>query len=410
MAQQFLADRNGWLSFRSSTPVLYITAEDAEFDMETMKAWRDEGFVVEYIPLGKGGKQYVQTLHKLGDKMGIGERYAIVAFGDAAAVCLDVFSEPKTATSKLCSLIAYYPTSIPDTRHRFTSSFRVLVHLAEGTSGKDTTVGVTRRPEVLGIQGKRKTVQKRVTHGIGAGGLQDKILYPCFTYEGVDAGFAEHDLDEYDAVADALAWSRSLSIVRKGFSAEVDLERVLEENEEQKYRAKSLDKLLETYTKKPTPYTNFTPTMTGASGIPELKRFYRDYFLKTSPSSLHMRLISRTIGVDQIVDELYIQFKHTCQMPWILPGVEPTNQKVEIVVVSIVGFRAGKVWSERVYWDQASVLFQVGLLDPEEVPKDFKKEDDEEGGLEMLPVSGSEAARKVMDVESEEFNDMIDDW
>ncbi|RII06079.1 dienelactone hydrolase [Alternaria sp. MG1] len=410
MAQQFLADRNGWLSFRSSTPVLYITAEDTEFDIETMKAWRDEGFIVEYIPFGKGGKQYVQTLHKLGDKMGIGERYAIVAFGDAAAVCLDVFSEPKTATSKLCSLIAYYPTSIPDTRHRFTSSFRVLVHLAEGTSGNDNTIGVTRRPEVLGIQGKRKTVQKRVTPGIGAGGLQDKILYPCFTYEGVDAGFAEHDLDEYDAVADALAWSRSLSTVRRGFSAEVDLERVLEENEEQKYRGKSVDKLLETYTKKPTPYTNFTPTMTGGSGLPDLKRFYRDYFLKTSPPSMHMRLISRTVGVDQIVDELYIQFKHTCQMPWILPGVEPTNQKVEIVVVSIVGFRAGKIWSERVYWDQASVLFQVGLLDPEEVPKDFKKTDDEDGGLEMLPVSGSEAARKVMDVESEEFNDMIDDW
>jgi hypothetical protein len=150
--------------------------------------------------------------------------------------------------------------------------------------------------------------------------------------------------------------------------------------------------------------------MTGGSGLLDLKRFYRDYFLKTSPPSMHMRLISRTVGVDQIVDELYIQFKHTCQMPWILPGVEPTNQKVEIVVVSIVGFRAGKIWSERVYWDQASVLFQVGLLDPEEVPKDFKKTDDEDGGLEMLPVSGSEAARKVMDVESEEFNDMIDDW
>ncbi|KNG44488.1 dienelactone hydrolase [Stemphylium lycopersici] len=385
MAQQFLADRNGWLSFRSSTPVLYITSEDEEFDMETMKAWRDEGFIVEYIPMGKGGKQYVQTLYKLGDSMGIGERYAIVAFGDAAAVCLDVFSEPKTATSKLCSLIAYYPTSIPDTRHRFTSSFRVLVHLPEGASGNESTVGVVRRPEVLGIQGKRKTVQKRVTPGIGAGGLQDKIVYPCFTYEGVDAGFAEHDLDEYDAVADAIAWSRK------------------------KYRGKSLDKLLDTYTRAPQPSINFTPTMTGGSGIPDLKRFYRDYFLKTAPPSLHMRLISRTIGADRIVDELYINFKHTCQMPWILPGVAPTNQKVEIVVVSIAGFRAGKVWNERVYWDQASVLFQVGLLDPEEVPEEFKGKDGEDG-LEMLPVSGSEAARKVMDVESEEFNDMIDDW
>ncbi|KAF1939938.1 dienelactone hydrolase-like protein [Clathrospora elynae] len=405
MAQQFLADRNGWLSFRSSTPVLYITAEDDDFDVETMKAWCDEGFIVKYIPLGKGGKQYVQTLHKLGDKMGIGERYAIVAFGDAAAICLDVYSEPKTATSKLCSLIAYYPSSIPDTRHRFTSSFRVLVHLAEGTSGNEETVGVTRRPEVIGIQGKRRTVQKRITPGIGAGGLQDRIVYPTYTYEGVDAGFAEHDLDEYDAVADAIAWSRSLSTVRRGFSAEVDLERVWDENEEQKYRGKNVEKLLDTYVKAPTPYINFTPTMTGGQGHPDLKRFYKDYFLRSAPPSLHMRLISRTIGVDRIVDELYIQFKHTCQMPWILPGVSPTNQKVEIVVVSIVGFRAGKVWCERVYWDQASVLFQVGLLDPEEMSEDMKK-----AGLEMLPVSGSEAARKVMDVEAEEFNDMIDDW
>lgn len=150
-------------------------------------------------------------------------------------MCLEIYSEPKTATSKLCSLIAYYPTSIPDTRHRFTSSFRVLVHLAEGTTGHAETVGVTRRPEVLGIQGKRRTVEKRVTPGIGAGGLQDKIVYPCFTYEGVDAGFAEHDLEQYDAVADAIAWSRSLSTVRRGFSAEVDLERVWEENEERTF-------------------------------------------------------------------------------------------------------------------------------------------------------------------------------
>lgn len=304
-------------------------------------------------------------------------------------------------------------------------------------------MGVVRRPEVLGIQGKRRTVQKRVTPGIGAGGLQDKILYPCFTYEGVDAGFAEHDLDEYDAVADALAWSRSLSTVRKGFSAEVDLEKVLEQNEERashpttptaicslsplsppstnnypdKFRGNSADKLLETYTQHPKPFVNFTPTMTGGSGIPDLKRFYRDYFLKNCPPSMHMRLISRTIGTDHIVDEIYFNFKHTCQMPWILPGVAPTNQKVEIVIVSIVGFRAGKIWSERVYWDQASVLFQVGLLDPEEVPKEFKSsangnegDGEHETGLEMLPVSGSEAARKVMDVHSEEFNDMIDAW
>jgi hypothetical protein len=173
----------------------------------------------------------------------------------------------------------------------------------------------------------------------------------------------------------------------------------------EKFHAKDPAKLLDTFVEQPTPFVNYTPTMTGGFGPEELKRFYSDYFLPNAPPSFHLRLISRTVGVDRIVDELYIQFKHTVEMPWILPGIPPTKEKVEIVVVSIVAMRGGKVWHERLYWDQASVLFQVGLLDPEEVPEKLR-----ENGLEMLPVAGSEAARKIMDFESEESNDMIDDW
>ena len=162
---------------------------------------------------------------------------------------------------------------------------------------------------------------------------------------------------------------------------------------------------METHTTDPPPFVNFTPTLVGGHGHDELRRFYRDYFMANQLPNLHLRLISRTIGVDRIVDELYVQFKHTIEMPWVLPSVKPTNQKVEIVVISIVGMRGGKVWSERLYWDQASVLFQVGLLDPDQVPEEAHKQ-----GLEMLPVAGSEAARKIMDFESEDTNDMIDDW
>jgi hypothetical protein len=158
------------------------------------------------------------------------------AFGEAASVCLEVYSEPKTATAKLCSLIAYYPTTIPDPHKRLSASFRVLVHLALGTGSEDPTIGVSRRSEALGLQGRKRTVQKRITPGIGTGGLQSKIEYPVYTYEGVDDGFAEHDLEQYDGVADALAWSRSLSMVRRGFGAEVELERTWEENTESKSR------------------------------------------------------------------------------------------------------------------------------------------------------------------------------
>ena len=78
MALQYLATSNGWLSFDHSTPTLYVTAEDDDFDPETLRAWKDEGFDVRYLPMGKGGKTYVNALHSLGDGMSIGERYAIV--------------------------------------------------------------------------------------------------------------------------------------------------------------------------------------------------------------------------------------------------------------------------------------------------------------------------------------------
>lgn len=100
---------------------------------------------------------------------------------------------------------------------------KVLVHLA----GHE--VGVNRNPEVLGIQGKRRTVTKTIPDGTGVGGKL-KLAYPSYTYEGAEPGFAEHDLEEYDKVSARLAWSRSLDTVRKAFRAEVDLEKVWEEH------------------------------------------------------------------------------------------------------------------------------------------------------------------------------------
>lgn len=138
-----------------------------------------------------------------------------------------------------------------------------------------------------------------------------------------------------------------------------------------------------------TPTVTYTPTLTGGIGTNSLRRFYEQHFLRTLPPSMRLRLISRTVGVDRIVDELYASFEHTHEIPWMLPGVPPTNRKVEIILVSIVGMKAGKLSSEHVYWDQASVLVQVGLLDPKLVPGGVK-------GVDRLPVVGGEAARRML--------------
>lgn len=118
----------------------------------------------------------------------------------------------------------------------------------------------------------------------------------------------------------------------------------------EKYRQHDTNKLMHTFVNFPDQYVNYTPTMTGGTGPEELSRFYGNFFLTCMPENLHLRLISRAIGVDQIVDELYVQFKHTTEIPWMLPQVPPTGMKVEIVLVAIVTFRAGKIWRERVYW------------------------------------------------------------
>lgn len=148
--------------------------------------------------------------------------------------------------------------------------------------------------------------------------------------------------------------------------------------------------------------------MTGGIGAVDLDRFYTEFFSK--PPSMKITLLSRTIGADRVVDEMHLQFKHTEEIPWILPGVPATNKKVEIMMVSIVALRGGKLYNEHVYWDQASVLVQVGLLDPKLVPDAGK-----EMGVERLPIVGRQAARRFMkrqddDNQGEADNKLIPGW
>ena len=150
------------------------------------------------------------------------------------------------------------------------------------------------------------------------------------------------------------------------------------------------------------PYVNHVPTLTGGIGYKDLRRFYRDYFIPGNPPTLKMRLISRTVGVDRVVDEMHVSFRHTQEIPWMLPGVKPTDKEVEVALVAVVCIRGKKLYHEHIYWDQATVLAQIGLLDPKLVP----------GGkiAKKLPVVGREGARKVVDESCAESNKLIPGW
>jgi carboxymethylenebutenolidase len=127
-------------------------------------------------------------------------------------------------------------------------------------------------------------------------------------------------------------------------------------------------------------YLNHVPVATGAAGREHLRRFYADHFIPCWPDDVEVTPISRTVGDDHVVDELLVSFTHTRVMDHCLPGIAPTGRRVELPHVVVVGFEDGKIAYEHVYWDQASLLVQVGLLDPA-----------------TLPVLGVEQARKLMD-------------
>ena len=138
------------------------------------------------------------------------------------------------------------------------------------------------------------------------------------------------------------------------------------------------------------PYVNHVPVMTGGVGLEGVRRFYGDHFIGKWPRDIEITPVSRTVGENQVVDELVLSFTHDIEMPQLLPGVAPTGKHVQLAFCVVVGFRDGKVAHEHIYWDQASLLVQVGLLDASE-----------------LPVTGAEQAGNVLDPRARPLNELI---
>lgn len=132
------------------------------------------------------------------------------------------------------------------------------------------------------------------------------------------------------------------------------------------------------------PFVNHVPTMMGGVGGAAVADFYERHFIGHWPADTTITPVSRTVGTDRVVDELVMTFTHDVPMDAFLPGVAPTRRPVELAVVVVMGFdRSGvepKVAYERIYWDQASLLAQIGLLDEA-----------------ALPITGAVQARKVLD-------------
>lgn len=211
-----------------------------------------------------------------------------------------------------------------------------------------------------------------------------------YLYPGVDHAFARFGGMHYDKPAALMAHQRSIAALKQEIGPHFNLSELWEKHIEYEFGARDVPATMATMVAEP--YVNHIPTMTGGVGYRELSRFYQHHFVHGNPPDMKLVPISRTVGASQIVDEFVMCFTHTSEIDWMLPNVAPTGQYVEIPMLGVIKFRGDKLCHEHIYWDQASVLVQIGLLDPT-----------------GLPVAGAETARKLLN-ETLPSNTLMKKW
>ncbi|ROL69776.1 carboxymethylenebutenolidase [Pseudomonas chlororaphis] len=220
--------------------------------------------------------------------------------------------------------------------------------------------------------------------------LGDRPGVELYVYPGVDHAFARPQGHHYHKPSALLAHERTVAGLRRVLGPDYNLSALWDEHVRHEFDTRDVPATMATMVAEP--YVNHIPTMTGGVGARELSRFYQHHFVHGNPKDMALTPLSRTVGASQIVDEFIMSFTHDCEIDWMLPGVAPTGRQVQIPMLGVVKFRGPKLYHEHIYWDQASVLVQIGLLDPT-----------------GLPVAGVQTAHKLLD-ESLPSNTLMPRW
>ncbi len=215
-------------------------------------------------------------------------------------------------------------------------------------------------------------------------------LLRLYEYPGCGARFFDRLDAAFEPHAASMAHTRTLGTIRPAIGPHYDFARLLFEHLKYEFVTHDPDATMATMVE--SPYVNHVPTLTGGVGHDMLKRFYKYHFIPKLPEQRHSTYISEVVGADTIVLEFVTTFVHDTEIDYLLPGVPPTGKRVEIPTVLVAKFHGDKLYNEHIYWDQASVLVQLGLLDPK-----------------GLPVAGVAEARKMLD-QSLPANELMANW
>nr|POE96457.1 hypothetical protein CFP56_56507 [Quercus suber] len=209
--------------------------------------------------------------------------------------------------------------------------------------------------------------------------------------------FATPSTKHFSSSAEGVAHTRNLLFLKRILKGPTfDLEALWDEHTYYEFETRDVEKTMNTM-------------LTGGIGRADLTAFYRDHFIFSNPTDTKMELVSRTVGVDRVVDEFIFKFTHNQTIDWLLPGVPPTRKQVEIPMMAVVNFRGDRLAHEHITWDSASALRQIGVL-PEYVPYSgpaVKGTDGNKPQELRIPATGKDTVKKLKDKNSVKSNQMF---
>ncbi|KAM7201696.1 hypothetical protein V8F33_003245 [Rhypophila sp. PSN 637] len=216
--------------------------------------------------------------------------------------------------------------------------------------------------------------------------------------------------DNYNASSASVSHTRSLTFLKPLLNGPYfDLERIWDEHTYYEFGDRSVEETMATMVDEP--YVNHVVTLTGGIGRANLTQFYTHHFIFSNPDDAKLELISRTVGIDRIVDEFLFECTHNRTIDWLIPGIPPTFKPLSVPMTSIVNIRGDRLYHEHIAWDQGTVLRQLGLL-PEYLPFPYPvpgAESETTTKYEYrLPVAGLATAKKLADEASEPSNAMLE--
>ncbi|CAN9301195.1 unnamed protein product [Alternaria alternata] len=264
--------------------------------------------------------------------------------------------------------------------------------------GKFTTIGSTPLPpQLIHIAGLPDTRRRESCSLVPGPSSEDTTPLPenvikSYRYEDAkkESGWVLPSDEDYHKRSAGIAHTRSLTFLKPLLGGPFfDLEAVWEEHTKFEFAERDVAKTMATMVDQP--YVNHIPTM-------------------TNPPDTALSLVSRTVGIDRVIDEFIFILTHTREVPWLLPGIPPTGRPLAIPFTSVVAMRGDRLCHEHISWDHATALKQLGLL-PEYVPFPFEIEGEarpEGKRYEVkLPVVGMEGSRKLVDESCEESNALM---